>query len=199
MSILTKFEALTCHQLQHDVYLARPERAPEVLHTDDPAFKGMFDFNFLHAIVAMSETNLPRAREIFEVGNIHILPVIDNARRFIGLVGMADVIGDRPIKVASDLGVPVNDLTVNDIMTRSRDLIVLHWEDVEVATIGNIITTMNARPLRYAVVLSTPDDDGVRCVRGIFTRHHLSKHIGEDIGEDVVAAKTIAELKKHLD
>jgi CBS domain-containing protein len=127
---------------------------------------------------------------------VRLLLVVDQDRRVHGVITANDVLGEKPVTVAVQRGVPHSEVQVRDVMTPADALQVLAYEDVAGATVGHIIASLKAAGRQHGLVVDE-DAKGRQRVRGIFSATQIARQLGASITTSAVA-RTFAEIETAL-
>jgi CBS domain-containing protein len=176
---------------------AHPPQPPQVIYQEDPALFGMLDLLTINMITISPDDPMRMARNEMEAADVHQLLVTEDDR-LVGIISLADILGSKPLQIIEEKRVERHNLLVKDVMISYQDILTFKLEDVKIAKMRNVVASLNAKQQQYALVADINKDNGGIIVRGLFSSHHLIKHLGQDTVNDNVSANTLAELKQHL-
>jgi CBS domain containing-hemolysin-like protein len=191
------YEPLASHGMDPDTgfHLPTPPQAKRVsLH--DPALDVMTDFRRVRAITVPASVAMEYAAERMRANRVHLLLVVDETNRILGLVTSTDIEGDKPVRLVHDRGLRREEITVADLMTPRARLEVIEFDDVAHARVGHVVATLKAVGRQHALIVDR-DAGGRQRVRGLFAVSQLGRQLGSPI-QTVEIARTFAEVEGAL-
>jgi CBS-domain-containing membrane protein len=189
------YKILSKQQLPPDTPIRHPI-TPEVVHHSEPAMTVMTDLAQTLAFTTIVSVPIDDALQKMIHCGIRMLLVINPSAKVIGLISARDIMGDRPVTYASQEGIPRARICVGDIMVRREGIQALDIREVERATIGDIVLTMQDAGRQHAIVFEQ-EPDGSVMVRGIFSTSHIGYKLGVDI-QPLGMSESFAELGEVL-
>jgi len=176
---------------------AQPTQAVlERVRIDSPALEVMTDLTRVTAVIILPGDTVDEAHRRMIQRGVRLLLVVDQDRRVHGIVTANDVLGEKPVRVAVQRGVPRNEIQVRDIMTERERLEVLDLRDVQSATVGHIVATLKAAGRQHTLVVDQ-DAKGRQRVRGVFSATQIARQLGIVITTEAVA-RTFADIEASL-
>jgi CBS-domain-containing membrane protein len=164
---------------------------------DDPATRVMTDLMKISAITIRPEISIEIATQRMKHRGVRMLLVTDDKDDIIGLITSTDLQGEKPLQLVQQRGVHYRDLTVRDIMTEHAQLEVLSMEDVEKASVGQVVATLHASGRQHALVADRIPGSLDQSLRGIFSAAQIARQLDiEIIGPKV--AETFAEIEQLI-
>ncbi len=195
--MLRQYIPLPATAVQRDVTYHEPNQdVPERVTLDNHAVDCMTDLRLVTAVTGRVDETIDLANEHMKQRGVRLLLVIDEARRLKGVISSADILGERPMQVVQSRGVRRTDVLVRDVMTPQEELHVLQMEDVRLAKVGHIVSTLKAAGRQHAIVVDL-DQRGHQQVRGIFSASQIARQLGVDI-QTTEVARTFAEVEAML-
>lgn len=183
--------------LEEDSGYAQPSQAvPERVRIDSPAVDVMTDLTRVTAVIVLPGDTVDEAHRRMIQRGVRLLLVVDQDRRVHGIVTANDVLGEKPVKVAVQRGVPRSDVQVRDIMTPRAMLEVLDLSEVESANVGHVVATLKAAGRQHTLVVDR-DANGRQRVRGVFSATQIARQLGVAIATEAVA-RTFADIEASL-
>ncbi|MBX3663613.1 MAG: CBS domain-containing protein [Burkholderiales bacterium] len=183
--------------LEEDSGYAQPSQAvPERVRIDSPAVDVMTDLTRVTAVIVLPGDTVDEAHRRMIQRGVRLLLVVDQDRRVHGIVTANDVLGEKPVKVAVQRGVPRSDVQVRDIMTPRAMLEVLDLSEVESANVGHVVATLKAAGRQHTLVVDR-DAKGRQRVRGVFSATQIARQLGVAIATEAVA-RTFADIEASL-
>jgi CBS domain-containing protein len=166
-----------------------------------PATDVMTDLSRVPAVTIDTRANIDEAQKAMIARGVRALFVVDEARTVVGILTSNDVLGEKPLQVSQDKGVPHVEVLVRDVMTPTDRLEALELQDVLKARVGDIIETLKRAGRQHAVVIESGSTDAAsetRTVRGVFSLTQIARQLGlpPQIGYDV--ARTFAEIEAAI-
>ncbi|HEY5789024.1 MAG TPA: CBS domain-containing protein [Gammaproteobacteria bacterium] len=164
---------------------------------DEPAERVMTDLRQVRVVTVSSDATLDEAQQVMILAGVRLLIVLDSRQRIVGLVTSRDVIGEKPIHYASVNRVTRNDIRVADIMTGKARIEVLRLEEVERASVGDIVETLREARRQHAVVVEELRVTGELLLRGLFSVTQIGRRLGIEI-EPSGQVQSFSELEAIL-
>ena len=153
--------------------LAPPQTGAWRVSLSDPARSAMTDFNE-HAIVSVrAEQQVDAALDHMRHAGVRSAFVLDEARtRVLGLLTAYDVMGEKPLRHAQEMGTAREQVIVADIMEPTAQWSVLVLADVERATVAAVLEAFKRCRRTHLPVVA--DESGGRSrLRGVFSSAKL--------------------------
>lgn len=174
-----KYSALAFHSMPIGAGYARPEQQfPGGLAADSPAPQAMTDLRQVTALTVERTNTLAATRERMQKLGVRMLLVTGATGAVTGIVTVTDLDSGRPEKIAAKTGEQPDELLVKDIMTMRGRIEVLHLEEVDSATVGQVLSSLLKAGRRHALVLARGDGDQADEICGIFSLTRLCGQIG---------------------
>jgi CBS domain-containing protein len=195
--MLRAYAPLPATAVERDVTYHEPSQSlPTRVTVDDQALDCMTDLQRVTAVTGHPDETIDIANERMRRRGVRLLLVVDEARRVKGVISASDVLGERPMQVVQSRGVRRADVLIRDVMTPEEELHVLQMEDVRLAKVGHIVSTLKAAGRQHAVVVDV-DQRGQQKVRGIFSASQIARQLGVVI-QTTEIARTFAEVEAML-
>jgi hypothetical protein len=109
------------------------------------------------------------------------------------VITAADILGERPMLVATGRGLRRDELTVADVMTPAPQVEVIPLAEVERARVGHVLETLRRAGRQHALVT-----DGAGMVRGIFSISQIARQLGVAVPAGAEVARTFSEIEAAL-
>jgi CBS domain-containing protein len=191
------YPAIKPVSLDEDSGYAQPTQAVlERVSIDSPAVDVMTDLTRVTAVIILPGDSVDEAHRRMIQRGVRLLLVVNQDRRVHGIVTANDVLGEKPVKVAAQRGVPRSEIQVRDIMTPRAALEVLDLHEVSAAKVGHIVATLKAAGRQHALVVDR-DAKGRQRVRGVFSATQIARQLGIAITTEAVA-RTFADIEASL-
>ena len=169
---------------------------PKTVTLEDPALEVMTDFRRVRAISVPASVSMEFAAQRMRANRVHLLLVVDENNRMLGLVTSTDIEGDKPVRLVHDNGLRREEITVGDLMTPRERLEVIDFQDVVHARVGQVVATLQAVGRQHAMVVDR-DAQGRQVVRGLFAASQLGRQLGAPI-QTFEIARSFAEVESAL-
>lgn len=191
------YSALKPLSLEAGSGYAQPTQAVlERVRIDSPALEVMTDLTRVTAVIVLPGDTVDEAHRRMIQRGVRLLLVVDQDRRVHGIVTANDVLGEKPVRMAVQRGVPRSEIQVRDIMTERERLEVLDLRDVQSSTVGHIVATLKAAGRQHTLVVDQ-DARGRQRVRGVFSATQIARQLGIVITTEAVA-RTFADIEASL-
>ncbi len=162
-----------------------------------PATDVMTDLSQVKAVTIQPGTSLRQAEQTMIHQGVRMLFVVTELPTFEGLITHTDLHGDRQMRVTHDRRVHWDDLCVADVMTDVASLDAIDHEVLALATVANLIATLQRFGRNHLLVLQTDRAAGTRCVRGVISRAQIERQLGQPIVLTEIAS-SFAEIERAL-
>lgn len=184
--------------LQKGISLHTVEKVySDTVNLDDPASRVMTDLTKISAITIRPEISIEIATQRMKQRGVRMLLVTDDKDDIIGLITSTDLQGEKPLQLVQQRGVHYRDITVRDLMTEHALLEVLSMDDVEKATVGQVVATLQASGRQHALVADRVPGTQDQALRGIFSAAQIARQLDiEIVGHKV--AETFAEIERLI-
>lgn len=177
----------------------------EVARTDEsrkvsassPAVEVMTDFTRVPAATIGAGILLDDANRAMMLRGVRLLLVADARQLVRGVISVADLLGERPVHVARNRGVPLGELTVSDVMTPLENTEAVELGEVLRADVGHIVATLRRSGRQHALVLER-EEGGRGLIRGIFSASQIARQLGEPQPISTEIARTFAEIEAAI-
>jgi CBS-domain-containing membrane protein len=163
---------------------------------DHPALSVMTDFATVTALTIQPLDSIEVARTRMIHHGVRFLLVSDDQHHILGVITANDLSSERPMHVIRTQGIRHADVLVKDIMTPRESLEVICMADLQVAKVGDIVTTLQTQGRQHALVVERGGDQS-QSLRGLFSISQIGRQLGTSI-QTVPVARTFAELGEHL-
>jgi CBS domain-containing protein len=164
----------------------------ERVRADSPAMDVMTDLRHIPAATIAAETPLREAHQAMLQRAVRLLLVVDAQRHVEGVITAADLLGERPIRIAQERGGRVNELTVANVMTPLAAMEAVSLSDVARSDVGHVIATLRRAGRQHALVLER-SAEGQDLIRGIFSAAQIARQLGVPM-ESTEIARNFAEI-----
>jgi len=203
-----QFDALPIHELGEGAGLRRPmQRQAARVTLGSPALDVMTDLARASPATIRPQAPVEGANQFMISRGVRLLLVVDENDAVLGVITATDVLGEKSLRVALELGARRGELTVGDLMTPARQVEVLALADVEGARVGHVLETLHRAGRQHALVVDTDVlpaksliDPPLRrtMVRGIFSLSQLARQLGVPLQSAGEVARTFSDIEAAL-
>jgi CBS domain-containing protein len=203
-----KYQALPIRELGEGAGYRRPTQPQAARVTlESPALEVMTDLLRASPATIRPQAPVEGANHFMLSRGVRLLLVVDEGDAVLGVITATDVLGERSLRVALELGVPRSELKVSDIMTPARQVEVLALADVEAARVGHVLETLGKAGRQHALVVdvdvlparSLIDPPLKRAmVRGILSLSQLARQLGVPLQSTGEVARTFSAIEAAL-
>lgn len=193
------FAPLTCAPLNPGASFFQPPRQnPTRVSLHDPAIAVMTDLKKVRAITARPDEPMEAAHQRMIHRAVRLLLVIDDEEAIRGIVTANDILGEKPLRyLQQNPGARREDILVKNIMTPEERLDALNMRDVERATVGDIVATLQEKGRQHALAVDILEPAQTQIVRGIFSCTQIARQLGHDIQTPQVA-RSFADIEAQI-
>ena len=203
-----EYQALPIHELGEGAGYRRPTqpKASQVT-AESRALEVMTDLLRSSPATIRPQAPIEGANQYMISRGVRLLLVVDERDSVLGVLTSTDILGEKALRAALDLGVRRGELTVGDLMTPARQVEVLALADVEGARVGHVLETLRRGGRQHALVVDVDllpaaslIDPPLRrvMVRGIFSLSQLARQIGVPLQGGGEVARTFSEIEAAL-
>lgn len=168
----------------------------ERVRPDSPALDVMTDLRHVPAATISTDTPLREADHAMRLRGVRLLLVVDSQRQVEGVITAADLLGERPIRVAQERGGRIDDLSVANVMTPLAAMEAVSLSDVTRSDVGHVMATLRRSGRQHALVLER-GVDGEDMIRGIFSTTQIARQLGVTL-EGTEIARNFAEIEAAI-
>lgn len=162
----------------------------------DSALAVMTDFSRVRAITVPPSMTMEYAAARMSANRVHLLLVVDDRNRVLGLITSTDIEGDKPLRIIQQRRIRRDEILVEDVMTPRERLEVLDFDDVVHARVGHVVATLKAVGRQHAMVVDR-DELGRQRVRGLFAASQLARQLGTPLPTPEIA-RSFAQVEEML-
>jgi len=164
---------------------------------DSPALEVMTDLTRVKAASTSPSTTLRQAEQIMIYQGVRMLFVVSDMPAIEGLVTSTDLHGDQQMRLVQQRNVRYDELCVADVMAGLAMLDAIDYEDLNSATVGNVVATLRRHGRNHLLVVDGPAEKSPRRVRGVISRTQIERQLGTAIPVTEVA-NTFADVVQML-
>jgi CBS domain-containing protein len=190
------FERVPSHPIGSGTPVFRYRQGlPEIVNMTSPATDVMTDLRRVKVVTIEPQAAADKALQKMIHAGVRLLIVTAADDAVVGIVTARDVMGERPVKVATSERIPRERVTVQQIMTTRDHIDAMYLNDVLRARVGDIVVSLRDAGRQHALVV----DDGAKgeVVCGIFSATQIGRQLGVDISP-AERVQSFAELERLL-
>lgn len=166
MSKLTLYPITEAHEL------VRPEQAPRY-SLESKSTQFLTDFFFVEPIVINSSLSALKARNTMIRTHVRLQLVVDDSMKFVGIISSQDLSEQNIMSKATLEHTLAAEFVVSDFMQKKQDLLTLSINEVQEASIRDVIDFLKGNHQQHCLVV----DPDLQQVRGIFSASDISRKL----------------------
>jgi CBS domain-containing protein len=189
-----EYDPLPIRELGVDAGFRRPTQ-PQAsrVEVESPALQVMTDLARISPATIRPQAPLAGANQFMITRGVRLLLVIDDGETVVGVITATDILGEKPMVVATERGLRRDELTVADAMTPAEQVEVIALADVQGARVGHVVETLRRAGRQHALVV-----DAERKVRGIFSLSQIARQLGIAVQTGGEVARTFREIESAI-
>lgn len=191
------FESIPTMMLSRNNELILPtENLPELVHLDDSAKSIFIDFSHISPAIIPPQTPIDVAIHEMKVRH-HQMLLVGEKGQVVGLISFEDVVSERPIRLMHEKGLSRAEITVDLLMKKSDQIVVIEIGNLKNAQVGHIINTIKEHSACYILVVRKLKGNK-HLIKGLFSASQIGKQLHVDISSILTKSpETIVELHKE--
>jgi len=172
-----------------------------------PALQVMTDLTRVTPATIRPQAPLAGANQFMITRGVRLLLVVDDLENVLGVISAADLLGERPMLVATQRRLRRDELVVADVMTGAEHVEVIALADVEGARVGHVLATLRRAGRQHALVVDHDVLSPARpleapakraMVRGIFSISQIARQLGVSLPAGGEVARTFSEIEAAI-
>ncbi len=192
---MDNYRSLPVQHLTSSVEISQPV-PPNHVTMDSPAIEVMTDLRCTTAAIISPDETMQTANTYMMMRGIRSLFVLNNDRSLCGMITATDILGEKPMRFIDERRIKHSEIMVQDIMTHLDKLEAIPIKEVELARVGNIVTSLRESERQHTLVIEhLPNATSKIC--GIFSLTQIEKQLNIKITPNNVA-KSFAEIETTL-
>ena len=189
-----EYDALPLHELGSGAGFRRPGYAQAARVTpESAALEVMTDLERVAPATIRPQAPLAGANQFMITRGVRLLLVVDDGETVLGVITATDLLGERPMLVATERGLRRDELTVADVMTPAAQVEVIAMAEVEAARVGHVLETLRRAGRQHALVVEATGQ-----VRGIFSISQIARQLGVQVQLGAEVARTFSEIEAAI-
>ena len=185
MSRLTLYPVASVDELVYPEQSPRYTLASRAIHF-------FTDFYFVEPLVIESGVSAVEARNTMIRTHVRLKLVVSENNHFIGIISSQELSEQNIIAKASQIQSLREEVRVTDLMIRKTDLLALNIDEVNHASIGDVVQFLKDNHQQHCLVV----DENMHQIRGIFSASDISRKLKlpVDIHEQSSFSKVFAAV-----
>jgi len=168
-----------------------------VIGAESPAIEAMTDFLRVSVVVIGPDTSVVEANAQMISRGVRLLMVTSADDRLEGLITARDILGEKPMQVASARGCKRDELKVAELMTPISHVDTLYLKEVLNVRVVDILDSLKRLGRQHILVEDVDAVSGLPRVRGLFSATNIGRMLGVPVlGFEL--ASTFAEIEAAL-
>lgn len=164
---------------------------------DSPAIEAMTDFLRVNVVTIATDASVVEANARMISRGVRLLMVTSGDDRVDGLITARDIMGEKPMQIASARACKRDELLVADLMTPIGSVDTLYLNEVLNARVVDILEALKRLGRQHILVEDVDPATGLPRVRGLFSATHIGRLLGVPVlGFEL--ASTFAEIEAAL-
>ncbi|MBK7662261.1 MAG: hypothetical protein IPJ21_01685 [Sterolibacteriaceae bacterium] len=169
---------------------------PPKVAIDSPAIEVMTDLRRIPAASIQSELTWAQANHAMILRGVRLLLVVAENGTVIGSVSAADLLGERPLQLATERQLNRDELTVRDLMVPADSADAIDLGDVLRSEVGHVVATLQRLGRQHLLVVDSDAAEGPM-VRGIFSATQIARQLGVAV-QTTEIARTFAQIETAM-
>jgi CBS domain-containing protein len=168
-----------------------------LIGAESPAIEAMTDFFRVSVVVVSPDASVVEANAQMISRGVRLLMVTSADDRLEGLITARDILGEKPMQVASARGCKRDELIVADLMTPIGSVDTLYLKEVLNARVVDILDALKRLGRQHILVEDVDAASGQPRVRGLFSATNIGRLLGVPVlGFEL--ASTFSEIEAAL-
>jgi CBS domain-containing protein len=189
-----EYDPLPLRELGAGAGFRRPTQPPAGKVTiESAAPEVMTDLRRTTPATIRPQAPLAGANQFMITRGVRLLLVVDEQEKVLGVITATDILGERPMLVATERGMRRDELTVADIMVSAERVEVIALADVDGARVGHVLETLRRAGRQHALVV---DSDNKVC--GIISLSQIARQLGVSYAIGGEVARTFSEIEAAI-
>jgi hypothetical protein len=199
-----EYHALPIRELGSGAGFRRPTHAQAAkVSIESPALEVMTDLARVTPATIRPQAPLAGANQFMITRGVRLLLVVDDHENVLGVITASDLLGERPMLVATERGMRRDELSVADIMIPAAQVEVIALADLAGARVGHVLETLRRAGRQHALVVDFDEIPSGRplmppgrraMVRGIFSLSQIARQLGVSVATGGEVARTFSEI-----
>lgn len=171
-----RFPADTC------IPQAQP-KAQGAVTDQSPGTEVMTDLASVKAATIDPHISLDQAEQAMIHQGVRSLFVVSGFPCVDGLITLADLVGEKPMRQVNERHILRQDLSVADVMTPLSMLDALDYDELKSSTVAQVIATFKKLKHSHLLVVQAATPQGPARIRGVISLTQLERQLGRTLPE----------------
>jgi CBS domain-containing protein len=199
-----EYHALPIRELGSGAGFRHPTQAQAAkVSIESPALEVMTDLARVTPATIRPQAPLAGANQFMITRGVRLLLVVDEHENVLGVITASDLLGERPMLVATERGMRRDELSVADIMIPAVQVEAIALADLAGARVGHVLETLRRAGRQHALVVDFDEIPSGRplmppgrraMVRGIFSLSQIARQLGVSVATGGEVARTFSEI-----
>jgi CBS domain-containing protein len=190
---------LTPLELAADTLIVQPERAAlELVTAESPALAVMTDLRTVRLITTTTDLPIDTALSVMVHAKVRLLLVVDGTGAIKGLLSSGDLVGEKPLRVASEERITHGEVRVEQVMSSVAEIRPLALDSVSHATVRDVVRHLIDRGKQHVLVVSPGNNGAAYTAAGIFSLTQIGRQLGETINLGDAVAEYFADFERLI-
>lgn len=146
--------------------------APAGISMRTPALEFFTDFNSVQPLVIEATVSAVEAKKMMIKTHVRLQFVVDKGNHVVGVISAEDLAERKIVQLVAS-GMKRNDIAVTDLMTPKKSLMALGIDEVEKASVADVIELLKDYHQQHCLVIDRNDHK----IRGIFSASDISRKL----------------------
>ena len=173
MSLVPKVQT---HKISSNITLSAS--GYNVIGAESPAIEAMTDFLRVSVVVISPDALVVEANAQMISRGVRLLMVTSANDRLEGLITARDILGEKPMQIASARGCKRDELKVAELMTPIAHVDTLYLKEVLNARVVDILDALKRLGRQHILVEDVDAATGLPRVRGLFSATNIGRQLG---------------------
>jgi len=148
-----------------------------------PGIEVMTDLARVKAATIDPHTSLDKAEQAMIHQGVRSLFVVSGFPCVDGLITLADLVGEKPMRQINKRNIRRQDLSVADVMTPLAALDALDYNELKASNVGRVIATFKKLKHSHLLVVQSATSQGPARIRGVISLTQLERQLGRSVLE----------------
>jgi CBS-domain-containing membrane protein len=191
-------QALPTFRFSDGTCIAQAQPRPhQTVTRNSPALSVMTDLTDVRAATVHPDVSLAQAEQAMIHQGVRMLFVVTHMPCVDGIVTLADLRGDKPMKIIQKRQIRRDEICVADVMNRLSDLDVMNLAVVQRATVADLASTFFKFGRPHLLVVEAASAANSARIRGVISHAQIERQLGDSLPM-VEIASTFAEIEQAL-
>ncbi|MCB1201118.1 MAG: CBS domain-containing protein [Leptospiraceae bacterium] len=174
------YKTIKSEHLHEEIGFHRPDDLhKQQITLDAPAINVMTDLKRVSLVTTGLRESIDTAHEKMRNRGVRMLVVINGHDAIVGIITARDILGEKPVKFATENNVKHGDITVKDIMNSQIE--VFSIAEIAKAKVGDVVHTLKEVHRQHGIVVDNQGPNNEKTVRGIISLSQIARQLGKKV------------------